>query len=570
MSTSPRPAVSRRQFVQGLALGGLWAGSGLLPGAGAWAAQQMQPSGNDTPQLYGSSFDLVIDERWVNYTGTPRRATVVNGSLPAPTLHVKEGDTVTIRVTNRLKEATSIHWHGLLVPYAMDGVPGISFLGIMPGETFTYQFTVQQSGTYWYHSHSGFQEQTGLMGAIIIEPRIPETLAPDRDYVVLLSDWTDEDPMRLLSRLKANSSFDNYQQPTALQLYRDSQQLGWRNAMAKRRMWNEMRMSPTDFSDLSAQTYTYLLNGKNPASNWTGVFKRGEKIRLRIINGSAQTIFDLRIPGLQLTIVGSDGLAVEPVTVDEFRIGVAETYDVIVHPTEDAYTLFAQNIDRSGYACGTLAVQAGLRAPIPAVDKIQWLTMGDMMGNMTDSMAGHDMHGAMGMATAAHAASEHGFSSDMQVSMPRTALNDPGVNLRNNGRRVLTYADLHSIGAATQEQRAPTREIEMHLTGNMQRYIWGFDGLTFKESKPVRLGINERVRISLVNDTMMSHPMHLHGMWSDIRNAQGDLQVRKHTFLVQPAQKVSFDVTGIQGRWAWHCHLMYHMEAGMFREVVVD
>jgi CopA family copper-resistance protein len=502
---------------------------------------------------------------------------VVNGSLPAPTLHFTEGDTVTIRVTNRLNEPTSIHWHGLLVPFAMDGVPGISFAGIAPGATFTYQFLVQQSGTYWYHSHSGFQEQTGLMGAIIIHPRSAETLKPDRDLVLLLSDWTDEDPMRLLSRLKADSGFDNYQQPTALQLYHDAQKLGWKNAMAMRRMWNEMRMSPTDFTDLSAHTYTYLLNGQNQASNWTGLFQRGEKVRLRVINGSAQTIFDLRIPGLKLTIVGTDGQPVEPVSVDEFRIGVAETYDVIIQPTEDAYTLFAQNIDRSGYACGTLAVQAGLRAPIPPLDKIQWLTMGDMMGGMadgmTDGMTNHDManmHGTMSAMSSAHATSEHGFSSDMQVAMPRTILSDPGINLRNNGRRVLSYADLHSIGKATTEQLAPTREIEMHLTGNMQRYIWGFDGLTFKESRPVRLGINERVRISLVNDTMMSHPMHLHGMWSDLRNDHGDLQVRKHTFLVQPAQKVSFDVTGIAGRWAWHCHLMYHMEAGMFREVVVD
>lgn len=545
---------SRRRFVQGLTIAGIAASTGALAKTTKFTAI----TGVQTPTLKGNTFDLVVDEAWVNYTGKPRLATVINGSLPAPTLYFKEGETVTIRVTNRLKEQTSIHWHGLLLPFEMDGVPGISFHGIDAGQTFTYQFPIKQSGTYWYHSHSGFQEQTGMMGAIIIEPRDGEPLKVDRDYVVMLTDWTDKDPMRLLSQLKAQSGFDNYQQPTAMQLMNDAKVQGWKNAIEARKMWNEMRMVPTDFTDLSARTFTYLMNGTNPASNWTGLFQKGEKIRLRFINGGAQTIFDVRIPGLKLTVISSDGQAVEPVTVDEFRIGVAETYDVLVEPTDDAHTIFAQNIDRSGYACGTLAVRAGLKAEIPLLDKIQWLSMTDMMGDMS------------GTPMARHANTEYGTSTDMRVDMPRTNLDDAGINLRNNGRRVLSYADLHSIASIKAEQHEPTREIEMHLTGNMERYIWGFDGLTFKESKPVRIAKNERVRISLVNDTMMTHPMHLHGMWSDLRAQNGDFQVRKHTFLVQPAQKVSFDVTGEAGRWAWHCHLMYHMESGMFREVVVD
>lgn len=545
--------LSRRQFVQGVAVAGLAVSSGV------WA-KSTKPSviAAQMSLLKGNQFDLMIDEALVNYTGKSRIATVINGSLPAPVLHFKEGETVTIRVTNRLKEQSSIHWHGLLLPFGMDGVPGISFKGIEPGQTFTYQFPILQSGTYWYHSHSGFQEQTGMMGAIVIEPRDGETIKADRDHVIMLSDWTDANPMMLLNKLKMESGFDNYQMPTASKFLADVRKNGWKNTVADRKMWNEMRMMPTDFTDLSAHTFTYLMNGTNPASNWTGLFSKGDKVRLRFINGSAQTIFDVRIPGLKLTVIGTDGQLVEPVTVDEFRIGVAETYDVLVEPSDDAYTIFAQNIDRTGYACGTLAVKEGLIAPIPPLDKIQWLGMTDMMGDMS------------GKTMAKHASTEYGFSTDMHVDMPRTNLDDAGVNLRNNGRRVLTYADLHSIGKANQEQREPTREIEMHLTGNMERYIWGFDGQTFKESKPVRLAKGERVRISLVNDTMMTHPMHLHGMWSDLRAPSGDFQVRKHTIVVQPAQKISFDVTGEAGRWAWHCHLLYHMESGMFREVVVD
>ena len=545
--------LSRRQFVQGVAV------TGLAVSSGAWANSGMQKTARTLmPHLTGQNFDLAIDKTVVNYTGKSKIATVINGSLPAPVLHFKEGETVTINVTNHLKEWSSIHWHGLLLPFAMDGVPGISYKGIAPGETFTYQFPILQSGTYWYHSHSGFQEQKGMMGAIVIEPRDGETIKADCDHVVMLSDWTDENPMVLLNKLKSESDFDNYQQPTAERFIADVRKNGWKDTVENRKMWNEMRMSPTDFSDLSAGTYTYLVNGTNPKSNWTGLFSKGDKVRLRFINGSAQTIFDVRIPGLKLTVIGTDGQLVEPVTVDEFRIAVAETYDVLVEPSDDAYTIFAQNIDRSGFTRGTLAIRDGLSAPVPALDKIQWLSMGDMMGDMS------------GKTTVKHASTEYSFSTDMHVDSPRTNLDDPGVNLRDNGRRVLTYADLRSIGHANEEQSEPTREMELHLTGNMERYIWGFDGLTFQESTPVRIAKGERVRITLVNDTMMTHPMHLHGMWSDLRAENGDFQVRKHTIMVQPAQKISFDVTGEEGRWAWHCHLLYHMESGMFREVVVD
>jgi CopA family copper-resistance protein len=422
--------LSRRQFVQGIAVAGLAVSSGV------WA-KSTKPLAMTTqvPYLKGNQFDLTIDEALVNFTGKSRTATVINGSLPAPVLHFKEGETVTIRVTNHLKEQSSIHWHGILLPFGMDGVPGISFKGIAPGQTFTYQFPILQSGTYWYHSHSGFQEQTGMMGAIVIEPRDGETIKADRDHVIMLSDWTDANPMMLLNKLKMESGFDNYQMPTAAKFFADVRKNGWQNTVNDRKMWNEMRMNPTDFTDLSAHTFTYLMNGTNPASNWTGLFSKGDKVRLRFINGSAQTIFDVRIPGLKLTVIGSDGQLVEPVTVDEFRIAVAETYDVLVEPSEDAYTIFAQNIDRSGYACGTLAVKEGLSAPIPPLDKIQWLTMADMMGDMS------------GKTMAKHASSEYGFSTDMHVDMPRINLDDAGVNLRNNGRRVLTYADLHSIGS---------------------------------------------------------------------------------------------------------------------------
>ena len=510
--------------------------------------------------LTGNEFDLYVSEKMITVNGKSSMATLINDSLPAPTLKMQEGDTVTIRVHNQLNESTSIHWHGLLVPFEMDGVPGISFDGIPAGSTFTYKFKLTQSGTYWYHSHTGFQEQTGMRGAIVIEPKGRERYPIEEDHVILLSDWTHRDPHNLLKLLKQRADFDNYHLPDFKKLLSDIAATDLEAAYDKRKMWNQMRMMPTDFTDLSGETtFTYLMNGKTTAANWTQLVKAGQPVKLRFINGSAQTIFDVRIPGLKMKVVATDGIDVAPVDVDDFRIGVAETYDVIVTPTRDAHTIFAQNIDRTGFVATTLATKRGARAAIPAMDDVEWLTMSDMMGAMGAN--GYD---------ARHAKTEYDFKTDMRVDSPRMNLDDPGINLRDINRKVLTYNQLHSVGDEIMaEQRKPTREIEIHLTGNMERYIWALDGIMFKDAPPVNIKPGERVRITLVNDTMMNHPMHLHGMWSDLRMPSGEFQVRKHTIMVQPAQKISFDVTGEAGRWAWHCHLLYHMEAGMFREVAV-
>ncbi|MES2312236.1 MAG: copper resistance system multicopper oxidase [Pseudomonadota bacterium] len=588
---SPATDLSRRRFVQGVALGGAAAGLGLLRPSNVWA---LTSPGHPTV-LSGTDFALDIVEAPVNYTGKTRPAVTINGGIPGPILRWKEGSTVTLRVTNRLQHMpTSIHWHGIILPAGMDGVPGLSFDGIAPGETFTYRFQVRQSGTYWYHSHSGYQEQTGLYGPLVIEPAGPDRYPTDRDYVVMLSDWTDENLERIYAKLKKQSDYYNFAQPTAPDFFRDVREKGLGQALAMRKMWNEMRMNPTDLGDVSAYTYTYLINGAAPAGNWTGIFKPGEKIRLRFINGSSSTIFDVRIPGLKMTVIAADGQDVQPVPVDEFRISVAETYDVIVEPHDErVYTLFAQSIDRSGHARGTLAPRLGMSAEIPAMDRRVWLGMQDMMGAMphADHGSGHAAmpgmdHAAMGhaamdqgnmagMAAAPtpvvrHARTEYGPGVDMHVDMPRTNLDDPGIGLRGNGRRVLTYADLHTIGGPI-DTREPSREIELHLTGNMERFIWSFDGVKFSDAKPVHFNTGERLRIVLVNDTMMNHPIHLHGMWSELETPDGQFQVRKHTINVQPAQRITYAVSADNpGRWAYHCHMLYHMEAGMFREVVVS
>ena len=599
-------SATRRRFVQGLAAGG------VLAATPAWlqAAVKGATALGSAPVLSGREIDLVIAETPVNFTGVTRMATTINGSIPAPTLRLREGDDVTIRVTNRLPVDTSIHWHGILLPYQMDGVPGISFKGIAPGETFVYRFKLQQSGTYWYHSHSAFQEMTGMYGALIIEPR-EEKHRADQDYVVELSDWTDEDPMRALSKLKVQSDVYNFNQSTFFDFTDDVSKMGLQAALEKRQMWNQMRMSPTDLADLSAATFTFLMNGTTPAGNWNGLFQRGDRVRLRFINAASNSFYDVRIPGLKLTVIQADGQDVEPVTVDEFRFGPGETYDVMVEPQDDAYTIFAQSMERSGYARGTLSVRQGLTAPVPEPDSPEWLTMKDMMGAMGGSAMGHDMmkmdsmgqtkmdHSQMsgGMAmdhsmqqgsdnslvkpssTIHHARTEYGASVDQRVDTPSTNLDDPGIGLRNlsqrglrpQGHRVLTLADLKSIDGVLDDRRPPARELELHLTGNMERYSWSFDGLEFGKSTPVSLRHNERVRIILQNDTMMTHPMHLHGMWSELETDQGELRVRRHTIPVQPAQRISFLTTPHDlGRWAWHCHLLFHMDAGMFREVVVS
>ncbi|VVN63663.1 Copper resistance protein A [Pseudomonas fluorescens] len=567
------PLTSRRTFVKGLAAGG------LLGGLGLWRPPVWALSSPGQPTvLAGTDFDLSIDQTPVNLTGQARTALTINGSLPGPLLRWREGDTVTLRVKNRLAEPTSIHWHGILLPSTMDGVPGLSFKGIEPGGVFVYQFKVKQHGTYWYHSHSGFQEQQGVYGPLVIDPREPEPYTYQRDYVVMLSDWTDEDPVALMKTLKKQSDYYNLHKPTVSDFVRDVGKQGWSATVADRRMWAQMKMNPTDLADVSGETYTYLLNGQPPGLNWTGLFQAGETVRLRFINGSAMTYFDVRIPGLKMTVIAADGQPVQPVDVDELRIAVAETFDVLVEPTAEAYTLFAQSMDRTGFARGTLARQAGAMAPVPALDPRVWLSMQDMaMGGMDHGamadmpgMEGMD-HSAMGaMPTQAHPASEaNNPLVDMQAMNPVPKLDDPGIGLRNNGRRVLTYADLRST-FEDPDGRDPARTIELHLTGHMEKFAWSFNGVKFSDAEPLQLTYGERVRLVLVNDTMMSHPIHLHGLWSDLEDENGQFQVRKHTIDMPPGSRRSYRVTAdALGRWAYHCHLLYHMEMGMFREVRV-
>jgi CopA family copper-resistance protein len=565
-------SASRRRFVQGVACAG-------VAGSLGFARRLFAADAANRAILSGREFDLTIGEMPVDFTGATRRATVVNGQLPAPLLRWRQGDTVTLRVRNALPVRSSIHWHGIILPADMDGVPGLSFMGIAPGETYTYRFTVNQAGTYWYHSHSRFQEQIGLYGPIVIEPRGGERFPTDREHVVLLSDWTDADPERIYATLKKQANYYNYGKQTAGDFLRDVSDEGVKAALASRRMWNTMRMDPSDLADVSAAAYTYLMNGVPPARNWTALFARGERVKLRFVNGASMTFFDVRIPGLSMKVVAADGQDIEPVSVDEFRIGPAETYDVIVQPSDDrAFTIFAQAMDRSGYARGTLAPRESVEAEVPPLDPRPLLTMRDMMGEMAhgsmESMPGMD-HGSMaGMDHGdanqpRHAAAEFGPGVDMHVDTPRTNLDDPGVGLRDNGRRVLTYADVRTIGGPISPDAS--REIELHLTGHMERYVWSFNGQKFSDAQPLRLSHGERVRFVLVNDTMMTHPIHLHGMWSELETPEGEFLARKHTLVVQPAQKVSYRVSADAiGRWAYHCHLLYHLEAGLFRVVVVS
>ncbi|HVW70052.1 MAG TPA: copper resistance system multicopper oxidase [Steroidobacteraceae bacterium] len=534
----------RRRFVCGLS--GLLAAAALPLRVTAEGRLPEKP-GTERP---GSDFSLEVTPREVNFTGARRTATTVNGQVPGPLLRWREGDTVTVRLRNRLTVPTSIHWHGVIVPSDMDGVPGLSFPGVPPGETFEYRFRVEQSGTYWYHSHSRFQEQVGLYGPIVIEPRGGERHPADREHVVLLSDWTDMDPERLYRRLKLQSDYFNYGRQTAGDFFDSVRREGLKQALQERRMWEEMRMDPTDLADVSGHTYTYLMNGVTPAANWTGLFRPGERVRLRLINGSSMSYFDVRVPGLQLDVVAADGQDVEPVRVDELRIAAGEVYDVIVEPREErAYTIFAQSIDRSGYARGTLAPRSGMEAEVPAMERRALLTMADMG-------MGHD--------------ASMGPMVDSTAPDPREDLDDPGVGLRDNGRRVLTYGDLRTLGGAL-DSREPGRDIVLHLTGHMARFVWSFDGQKLSESVPLKFNYGERLRLVLINDSMMNHPIHLHGMWGEVEGPDGAVRFRKHTINVQPAQKLSYRVTANAiGRWAYHCHLLYHMEAGMFREVHVD
>ncbi|MBU0836419.1 MAG: copper resistance system multicopper oxidase [Gammaproteobacteria bacterium] len=584
---------SRRTFVKSLAAGGAVAGLGLWQQP-VWA---LTSPGQPTV-LSGTEFDLTIDSMSVDFTGKRRTAMAINGSIPGPLLRWREGDTVTLRVRNRLPHDTSIHWHGILLPANMDGVPGFSFAGIAPDGMYEYRFKVVQNGTYWYHSHSGFQEQLGVYGPLIIDPEEPEPFSYDRDYVVFLSDWTDESPARVLAKLKKRSDYYNQGRRTLGDFIDDVADNGWSDTVNERWAWAKMNMSPTDLADISGATYTYLLNGQAPDGNWTGLFQPGERIRLRLINGSAMSYFDFRIPGLKLTVVAADGQNVEPVQVDEVRLAVAETLDVIVEAdgSQDAYTLFAQSMDRSGYARGTLAVRDGLQAPVPEPDPRPELSMEDMghgdhsaHGQAAAPAQGHNAHaehGAIDHGQIDHTAMGHGASGDgmqthpasetdnplvdMQTMMPMPKLDDPGIGLRDNGRRVLTYADLRST-FADPDGREPTRTIELHLTGHMERFAWSFDGIPFADAEPIRLKYGERVRFVLVNDTMMHHPIHLHGLWSDLEDEHGNFQVRKHTIDMPPGSKRSYRVTAdALGRWAYHCHMLMHMDLRMFREVRVE
>ena len=590
MSSSFSGDVCRRRFVQGLAAGGALAAFGW-PRFGAAAA----------PVLTGTDFDLSIGESPVNFTGRTRIGVAVNGSLPAPTLRWREGTTVELRVRNALPpnsihgRQTSIHWHGILLPANMDGVPGMSFDGIGPGETYRYRFDLRQSGTYWYHSHSGFQEQAGLYGALIVDAAEPEPFDYQRDHVVLLSDWTDLAPADLYARLKKMPGHDNYSKRTVGDFLRDARRDGLGATLEDRKLWGEMRMTPTDLSDVNANTYTYLMNGTTSLGNWTGLFARGDKVRLRVINGSAMTHFDMRIPGLTMTVVAVDGQNVHPVSIEEFRIAPAETFDVIVTPSgQDAFTIFAQDIGRTGYVSGTLALREGLRAPVPPVDPRPILSMADMghggMGHGSMDHSGHDMSSMKSMpmkgmeggcganmsgsvqgGMQAHPANETGNPLvDMQTMTPTAKLDDPGIGLRDNGRKTLSYSMLRSL-FDDPDGRDPGRDVELHLTGHMERFAWSFDGEPFASAEPLRLNYGERMRIVLVNDTMMTHPIHLHGLWSDLEDANGEFMIRKHTIDMPPGTKRSYRVRAdALGRWAYHCHLLYHMEAGMMREVRVE
>ena len=616
---------NRRKFLQtSFGTGAALTASGLVP---AWALPASK--GNmGIPALTGTEFDLNISKFPVRINGRATEAIGVNGSVPAPLIRFREGDDITLRVKNNLMTDTSIHWHGLLVPFQMDGVPGVTFPGIKPGQTFTYKYAVPQNGTYWYHSHSGLQEQVGHYGPIIIDPRDTDPVKYDREYVLVLGDWTYMDPHRLFAKLKKNPESLNFNRPTI------SEPFGLGG------MWGSMRMSPRDITDVSGHTYTYVINGHSTADNFNMVFNPGERVRLRIINAAAMTLFNVRMPGLPMTVVQADGLNVQPLETDEFQIGVAETYDVIVEPTEARpFAFVAESIDRSGQVVATLGPKPGMRASEPALRAVPVLTMKDMgmdhgsMGGMNAMnpssmgamdtpassveapMAGMDHskmgdadmnamdmpmpnpepmdHGAMGHAGMSHggmkpdpygpaiqlpsleAEVKRGPGVVNVAAMPMSRLDEPGAGLETVRHRTLKYSDLRSL-EPNPDTRKPGREVVVHLTSNMERYMWSFDGVKFSEvTESIKFMEGERVRLTMINDTMMPHPIHLHGMFFDLvipdyERGGGNHKPRKHTVIVKPAEKLSVDVSAEHvGDWAFHCHLMYHMHAGMFQVVTV-
>ena len=595
--------LDRRTLLRGAAAGGGLLGlQGLLP---AWAQTGSAGLRSDLPSLVGPNIDLTVGHSPFTVGGRTGHAFTVNGLLPAPLLRLREGQNVRLSVTNTLDEDTSIHWHGLLLPFQMDGVPGISFPGIRPRETFVYEFPVKQSGTYWYHSHSGLQEAMGHYGPIVIDPAGADPVAYDREHVLVLSDWSFMHPHEILAKLKKSPGYFNRQRTTLSGLLSGADGM----SLEERRMWGQMRMDPRDIADVNGTTYTFLVNGHGPEENWTGLFRPGERVRLRVINASAMSILNVRIPGLPMTVVQADGDHVRPVEVDEFQISVAETYDVIVHPTEDrAYTIVSEAIDRSGMGRATLAPRLGMTAEVPPLREVPTLTMRDMgMGGMDHAgMAGMDHggmagmdggamsgmdHAAMGQAPAAAPASDMagmgamnmrdpenapadmavGVGVDMIAMAPANRLGDRPLGLETVDHRVLVYTDLVSL-QPNKDRRPPSRTMEIHLTGNMERFMWGFDGRKFSELvEPIRFERNERVRVTLVNDTMMGHPIHLHGHFFElVTGGPEGHQPLKHTVNVAPGSKVTFDLTAdAPGDWAFHCHMLMHMHAGMFNVVTV-
>lgn len=656
--------ISRRQLLMGAGALGLLAGlERLVP---SYARASATGAAQRLPSLTGNTIDLTIAEtpfRVGDRTGT---AVTINGTVPGPLIRLREGQEVTLNVTNRLKEISSIHWHRILLPPEMDGVPGVSFAGIKPGTTFTYRFPIKQYGTYWYHSHSGGQAQAGVYAPMIIDPLEPDPVKYDREYVVVLSDWTFRSVEGMIGNLKKQSGFFNFQRRTMGEFLSDLAEYGWKPTLDNYLTWARMRMDPTDFADVTGHAYTYLMNGLAPEANWTGLFRPGERVRLRFIDSGSMTFFDVRIPGLKMTVVQADGQNVQPVEVDEFRIGPAETYDVIVEPTEErAYTIFAESLDRIGYARGTLATSAGMSAAVPERRPRALRTMDDMgmsmegmnmegggMGGMNMSgmklemdknakaggkMSGmnhgmdmnmpgmqggakkpetpnkppqhdmqnmpkqhaqqqphnmpnmpdkqsmppqHDMKNMAGMndrseipgsTPVKHGPDTHGTGNQAVPDATRSRLDDPGAGLGGSDRRVLVYTDLKALHPYP-DQREPQRELELHATGHMERFIWSFDGKKFSQApKPIHFRFGERLRWTFVNDTMMEHTFHLHGMFMELENGTGQYLPRKHTVIVKPAERVSVAITAdAPGRWAFHCHLLLHMETGMFRTVEVS
>ncbi|WP_198430270.1 copper resistance system multicopper oxidase [Sphingobium xenophagum] len=638
--------VGRRTFLHGAAAFGTLAAFRAMAPTYAWA-QPHDAMATPLGQPAAGPINLSIGDLPLMINGRRGGAQAINGSVPGPLIRLREGQEAIIRVTNRLGEIASIHWHGMILPPDMDGVPGVSFGGIKPGETFTYRFPVRQSGTYWCHSHSGGQELLGVYAPLIIDPAQPDPFSYDRDYVIMLSDWSFEAPEKIIGKLKKQAGYYNFQKRTLGDFVRDASNSGFSSTLKERLSWSKMRMDPTDFADVTGYTYTYLMNGLPPEANWTGLFRAGERIRLRFIAAGAMTYFDVRIPGLKMTLVQADGQNVRPVDVDEFRIGAGETYDVIVEPEDRAYTVMAEAMDRSGFTRGTLAPRVGMEAPVPPRRKRPLRTMADMgmdmqgmdmgsaaaptggMGGMAASgtakpasmpgmdMAGGNMQGMDMVDTTRAAASDaraaviaggmppgmdmgsmkptvasagglggpavpggppfvhgpdtHGVGNSSVAMVARSRVNEAGSGFDEPDARVLTYADLRSL-APQPDQRPPAREIELHITGNMERYIWSFDGKKYSEAKtPIAFQYGERLRLVFVNDTMMEHPIHLHGMWMELENGGGPIQPRKHTVSVKPAERLTVAITAdAPGRWAMHCHLLLHMEAGMFRVVEVS